>query len=130
MRFVVIGGDAAGMSAASKAKRNDKAAEVVVLEKTQDVSYSACGMPYNLADPARNMDELIVRTADEFRANHGIDLRLGHTALRIDTADKVVHGTKGGQEPFEIHYDKLLIATGAGARNPDIPGISWREWSA
>jgi len=49
MRFVVIGGDAAGMSAASRAKRNAPELEVVVLEQTGDVSYSACGMPYNIA---------------------------------------------------------------------------------
>ena len=50
MRFVVIGGDAAGMSAASRAKRNAPSIDVVVLEQTQDVSYSACGMPYAIAD--------------------------------------------------------------------------------
>ncbi|HSM90951.1 MAG TPA: FAD-dependent oxidoreductase, partial [Desulfobacterales bacterium] len=67
MRFVVIGGDAAGMSAASRAKRNAPDMDVVVLEQTQDVSYSACGMPYTLADPGRQIDELVVRRAEVFR---------------------------------------------------------------
>ncbi|HMK34895.1 MAG TPA: pyridine nucleotide-disulfide oxidoreductase, partial [Desulfomonilaceae bacterium] len=66
MRFVVIGGDAAGMSAASKAKRNDPATEVVVLEQTEDVSYSACGIPYNIADADRDMEDLVVRRAEVF----------------------------------------------------------------
>ena len=61
MRFVIIGGDAAGMSAASRAKRLAREMEVLVLEKTNDVSYSACGMPYNLADPGRLMDDLVVQ---------------------------------------------------------------------
>jgi CoA-dependent NAD(P)H sulfur oxidoreductase len=64
MRFVVIGGDAAGMSAASRAKRNTPDLDVVVLEQTRDVSYSGCGMPYTLADPGRQLDELVVRRAE------------------------------------------------------------------
>ncbi len=123
MKFVVIGGDAAGMSAASKAKRNDKATEVIVLEKTQDVSYSACGLPYNIADTRRGMEELVVRTAEQFRANQGIDLRLGHTAEKIDTANKALYGITANQAAFEVHYDKLLIATGADARKLDVPGM-------
>ncbi len=63
MEFLIIGGDAAGMSAASKAKRNDPKINVTVLEKSKDVSYSACGMPYNIADPDREIDDLIVRKA-------------------------------------------------------------------
>ena len=82
MKFVVIGGDAAGMSAASKAKRNDPAIDVVVLEQTSDVSYSACGMPYNIAEPERDMNDLVVRQAHVFRDKQGIDLRLGH---RVET---------------------------------------------
>mgnify|MGYP000411592420 CR=1 FL=1 len=57
MKFIIIGGDAAGMSAASRAKRNDPDLEVIVLEQTNDVSYSACGMPYNIADPSRDMND-------------------------------------------------------------------------
>ena len=84
MRFVVIGGDAAGMSAASKAKRNKPDLEVIVLEATEDVSYSACGMPYNIADPNRAIDDLIVRRSDVFRSKQGIDLRTGHKVMKID----------------------------------------------
>ena len=74
MDFVVIGGDAAGMSAASRAKRNNPEMKVTVLEKTLDVSYSACGMPYNISDPRRDMDDLVVRRADVFREKQGINL--------------------------------------------------------
>jgi len=67
MKFLIIGGDAAGMSAASRAKRNFKDMEVIVLEKTHDVSYSACGMPYNIADKEREIEDLVVRQARVFR---------------------------------------------------------------
>jgi CoA-dependent NAD(P)H sulfur oxidoreductase len=123
MRFVIIGGDAAGMSAASKAKRNKPDTEVVVLEQTADVSYSACGMPYNIADPNRDMNDLVVRTAPVFREKQGIDLRLGHRVERIDRASKTVEGRSEDGKSFTVPYDKLLIATGARPRFLPIPGM-------
>ena len=122
MRFVIIGGDAAGMSAASRARRNQKDLEIIVLEATGDVSYSACGMPYNLADPERDMNDLVVREASVFREKQGLDLRLGHRADSIDRQAKKVRGTTSDGSPFEVDYDKLLIATGANPIVPDIPG--------
>ena len=87
MRFVIIGGDAAGMSAASRARRNDPELEVTVLEQGTDVSYSACNIPYNIADPARELDDLVVRSAAAFRDKQGIDLRTGHRVERIDLVE-------------------------------------------
>ncbi len=122
MRFVIIGGDAAGMSAASRCKRSSPATEVVVLEKTSDVSYSACGMPYNIADPTRSMDELIVRKAEVFIEKQNIDLRLGHEVTAIRRESKMVAGVTASGENFELNYDALLIATGARPIILDVPG--------
>jgi NADPH-dependent 2,4-dienoyl-CoA reductase/sulfur reductase-like enzyme len=123
MDFVVIGGDAAGMSAASRAKRHNPDLNVIVLEKSRDVSYSACGMPYNIADPGRSIEDLIVRPAEVFRQKQGIDLRLEHVVEGIKRDEKKVFGTILGAERFEISFDKLLIATGASALKPDLPGF-------
>jgi len=123
MKFIVIGGDAAGMSAASRAKRHQPDLDVIVLEKTGDVSYSACGMPYAIGDPERKIDGLIVRPADIFRKKQGIDLRTGHTVTAIDPENKTVTGQTAARDPFSLEYDKLLIATGASATVPDLPGI-------
>lgn len=122
MRFVIIGGDAAGMSAASRVKRRSPDTEVTVLEMTNDVSYSACGMPYNIADPDRSPDDLVVRSAAVFREKQQIDLRLGHTAEAIDRAEKSVTGRTPDGTEFSVQYDKLLIATGARAIRLPIPG--------
>lgn len=122
MKFVIIGGDAAGMSAASRARRNKADLDILVLEKTQDVSYSACGMPYNLADPARDINDLVVRQASVFREKQNIDLRLGHNVEAIDPDKKTVSGRMADGKPFETGYDRLLIATGASPVIPDIPG--------
>lgn len=118
MRFVIIGGDAAGMSAASRAKRNQPDLTVTVLEQSRDVSYSACGMPYNIADPNREMDDLVVRRADVFKEKQGIDLRTGHQVVGIDQENRTLTG-----EDFKVPYDKLLIATGASAVKPRLPGF-------
>jgi CoA-dependent NAD(P)H sulfur oxidoreductase len=123
MKFVIIGGDAAGMSAASRARRRYKDLEIIVLEKSTDVSYSACGMPYNLADPSRSMDDLMVRSPAQFIEN-GIDLRLNHLVEKIDRKNKKVSGRIGTHDAFSVEYDKLLIATGAKARQLTIPGIN------
>jgi NADPH-dependent 2,4-dienoyl-CoA reductase/sulfur reductase-like enzyme len=123
MKFVIIGGDAAGMSAASRAKRNRPDLEVIVLEQTDDVSYSACGMPYNIADPERDINDLVVRQTQVFRENQDIDLRTGHRVTSIDRSNKKVKGENPKGDPFEVPYDTLLIATGASPILPDIPGV-------
>jgi NADPH-dependent 2,4-dienoyl-CoA reductase/sulfur reductase-like enzyme len=123
MRLVIIGGDAAGMSAASRFKRRAPDSEVIVLEQTQDVSFSACGMPYNIAAPERSVDDLVVRSAKVFQDKLHIDLRLGHRVTRIDRQGKRVFGVSA-QGEFELLYDKLLIATGASSALPQIQGIN------
>jgi len=123
MNFVVIGGDAAGMSAASRAKRTQPDMNVTVLEKTQDVSYSACGMPYNIADPKRDIEELVVRRAEVFREKQDIDLLTGHLVETILPAEQKVVGTTADGQGFSFQYDKLLIASGASPVKPDVPGI-------
>jgi CoA-dependent NAD(P)H sulfur oxidoreductase len=123
MKFVVIGGDAAGMSAASKARRLAADLDITVLEQSEDVSYSACGMPYNIADPARDIEDLVVRRADVFREKQGLNLLTGHRARAIDPSAKTVSGETSQGEAFQIGYDKLLIATGGSPIRPDIEGI-------
>ncbi len=123
MKFVIIGGDAAGMSAASRAKRNRPDLEVTVLEQTGDVSYSACGMPYNIADPDRDIDDLVVRQARVFIEKQDIDLRTGHCVTSVDRTTKTVKGRNLKGEAFEVPYEALLFATGASALLPDFPGV-------
>ncbi len=124
MKFVVIGGDAAGMSAASRAKRNQPDLDITVLEKTEDVSYSACGMPYNIADPGSRLDDLVVRHAQAFREKQGIDLRTGHCANKIEPSLKIISGKTIKGDKFQLPYDKLLIATGALPIIPQLPGFT------
>jgi len=123
MKFVIIGGDAAGMSAASRAKRKNPDIEIIVLEQTYDVSYSACGMPYNIADPERDMEKLVVRKAEVFIEKNKINLLTGHRVTAIDRVSKKISGITIDGKPFSFDYDTLFIATGASPVIPDLPGF-------
>src|SRR5690242_10962190 len=83
-RLLVIGGDAAGMSAASQARRLRPDLDIVALEKGRWTSYSACGIPYVVGGSVDHLDDLIVRSPEAFRNEYRIDARVGHEAKAID----------------------------------------------
>ncbi|WP_436930911.1 FAD-dependent oxidoreductase [Halosimplex halobium] len=120
--FVVIGGDAAGMSAASKARREDPELDVVVFEKGEWVSYAACGMPYYVKGEVEDLDDLVAVTPEEFRGERDIDLRTGHEVVGIDPEAETVT-VEGDGETFDQPYDHLLVATGASAIEPPFDGL-------
>lgn len=120
--FVVIGGDAAGMSAASKAKREDSDLEVIVFERGEWVSYGACGLPYYVKGEIQSLEDLVSVTPEEFREKRGIDLRTNHDVIDIDPANRTVTARNEGSDVVE-EYDHLLIATGAEAITPTLDGL-------
>lgn len=120
-RLVVIGGVAAGMSAASRARRQNPQMEVIVLEKGAHVSYGACGLPYFLSGQIADWRDLLVYTPEYFREKRDIDVRLHHEATEIVPGRKLVRALRAGSEPVEFAYDKVVIATG-GAPATQIPG--------
>ena len=120
-RLVVIGGVAAGMSAASQVKRRRPDVQVTALEQGEYVSYGACGMPYNIEDPDRDMEDLVVISPRQFREKRGIDVRTGHRAESIDRQRKVVVA-RFADGLREFPYDRLMIATGAGPVRSGVPG--------
>jgi NADPH-dependent 2,4-dienoyl-CoA reductase/sulfur reductase-like enzyme len=123
-RIVVIGGVAAGMSAASQAKRRSPEAEVIVLERGPYVSYGACGMPYNLGDPSRRIEDLVVLTPERARAERGIDVRTRHEVERVFTeARRVIVRDLAAETTYTLSYDSLVIATGASATRPPLEGL-------
>lgn len=123
-RLVVIGGDAAGMTAATNARRGQKDLDIVVLEKGRYTSYSACGIPYLVGGAVAELDDLVVRTPQEFRDKHRIDARIRHEVTAIDLDRRRVEVRALDQErTLQIDFDLLHIATGARPIRPDLPGI-------
>lgn len=122
--FVIIGGDAAGMSAASKIKREQAGATVIVFERSRHISYSACGMPYWIGGVVESDHELMVLTPEVARKRRGIDVRIMHEVIAIDPEQHLVHVVNHEKgETFAQAYSKLCIATGARAIYPPIAGI-------
>jgi NADPH-dependent 2,4-dienoyl-CoA reductase/sulfur reductase-like enzyme len=126
-RLVVIGGDAAGMSAASQAKRRaGDDIEVVALERGHHVSYSACGIPYWVAGDVETSDVLVARTPEEHR-NRGIDLRMRHEVTAIDVDRRRISVTDlEHASSYALDFDELVVATGALPVRPDLPGVEAR----
>ena len=123
-RLVIIGGDAAGMSAASKVRREDAQREIVVFERSPHTSYSACGLPYYIAGLVEKAESLIARSPEKFREKYRIDARIRHEVLAIDPAASRVRvcNLETLQEWWEP-YDQLLVATGAVPYCPALPGL-------
>jgi NADPH-dependent 2,4-dienoyl-CoA reductase/sulfur reductase-like enzyme len=126
-RLAVIGGDAAGMSAAATARRRDRDREIVAFERGGLTSYSACGIPYYVAGLVDDADDLIARSPAEHRAN-GIDVRIRHevTAIDLDARTLTVRDANARSEATEP-FDELVIATGATATRPPVPGVEATE---
>ncbi|MFD3537689.1 FAD-dependent oxidoreductase [Streptomyces sp. NPDC058664] len=124
-RLVVIGGDAAGMSAASQARRlkGPGELEIVAFERGHFSSYSACGIPYWVGGDVAGRDELIARSPEEHR-ERAIDLRMRTEVTEVDVAGQRVRARdlEAGTEAW-TGFDKLVIATGARPRRPALPGI-------
>ncbi|HMJ77276.1 MAG TPA: FAD-dependent oxidoreductase [Iamia sp.] len=127
-RLVVIGGDAAGMAAASQARRLNPNLDIVALERGTRTSYSACGIPYLVAGDVDGPDDLVARTPDEFRRVHRIDVRMRHEATAIDLDARTV-GVRSIEHDrtFRLGFDQLMIGTGARPIRPDLPGIDGGE---
>ncbi|MFF5006646.1 FAD-dependent oxidoreductase [Streptomyces phaeochromogenes] len=124
-RLVVVGGDAAGMSAASQARRlkGPDELEIVAFERGHFSSYSACGIPYWVGGDVEDRDQLIARSPEEHRAR-GIDLRMRTEVTELDVAGGRVRSRdlESGAEAW-TSYDKLVLATGAHPMRPSLPGI-------
>nr|WP_225860413.1 FAD-dependent oxidoreductase [Streptomyces triticiradicis] len=124
-RLVVIGGDAAGMSAASQARRlrGPDELEIVAFERGHFTSYSACGIPYWVGGDVPDRDRLIARTPEEHR-KRSIDLRMRTEVTEIDVAGARVRSRdlETGAEAW-TSYDRLVVATGARPVRPELPGV-------
>jgi len=127
MKIVIIGGVAAGMSAAAKARRENSKAEIVVYEKGEYLSYAACGLPYYVADIAKDSDELIIRTKEQFEKS-GIKVFTNHEMITLHShAKTIILKDLLNNKVIEDTYDKLLIATGANAIIPPFEGVKLKN---
>jgi len=124
MKLVVIGGVAAGMSTAARARRLDESAEIVVLERSHHVSFANCGLPYHIGGVIKERERLMLQTPDSLRESLALDVRTSHEVIEIDPVRKLVKVKNLiSDEIYEESYDKLAYCPGAEARRPPISGL-------
>ncbi|MBQ9955588.1 MAG: FAD-dependent oxidoreductase [Eggerthellaceae bacterium] len=123
MKVVIVGGVAAGATAAARIRRLDEQAEIIVFERSGYVSYANCGLPYYVGDVITDPEALTLQTPESFRRRFRIDVRVNHEVLDIypDRKAVLVRNLQTGDE-FEESYDKLVLAPGAKPTQPRLPG--------
>ena len=119
MRTVIIGGGACGASAAARIRRLDESAEIIVLEKTGEISIANCGLPYYTSGVINDREKMLVSSPEKFREWFNINVKLNTEVININPDEKFVETADGEK----INYNKLVLAQGAKPFVPPIEGI-------
>jgi NADPH-dependent 2,4-dienoyl-CoA reductase/sulfur reductase-like enzyme/peroxiredoxin family protein/rhodanese-related sulfurtransferase/TusA-related sulfurtransferase len=122
-KYLIVGGVAAGMSAAARLRRLDETAKIIVFERGDYVSYANCGLPYYIGDEIKDRERLVVQTPEALRELMAIEVRTGNEVLAINPEAKSIkaRNKETGRE-YEETYDKLLLTPGGSPVKPPIPG--------
>ncbi len=125
MKVVIVGGVAGGATAATRIRRLDENAQIIVIERTGYISYANCGLPYYIGGVIKDKDDLTLQTPESFLERFQIDVRVEQEVTGIDVSKKTVTIKRldNGQE-YEESYDKLILSPGARPVRPDLPGIN------
>lgn len=124
MRIVIVGGVAGGMSTAARARRLSESSEIVVIERTQHVSFANCGLPYHIGDIIEDRDALLLQTPESLAGSMNLDVRTGHEVISIDEDKQsvTVKNLSDGND-YQLTFDKLVLCPGASPVMPPLPGI-------
>ena len=124
MKIIVVGGVAAGASAAARARRLDETAEIIILEQGRHVSFANCGLPYHIGGDIRDREHLLLQTPESLKASLNLDVRTAHRVQSIDrAAKKIVVRDRDADQVYEETYDKLVLCPGASPIRPPLPGM-------
>ena len=125
MKLIVVGGVAGGAIAATRARRLDERAEIILLERGEYVSFANCGLPYHISGEIKSRDDLLVATPEKLNRRYNIDVRVMSEAIAVDPAAKTVTvRDMRTQATYVETYDRLILAPGARPIRPPLPGIN------
>ena len=124
MKYVILGGVAAGTKAAAKLTRLDRQAQVIIFTKSQDISYAGCGLPYYIGGDIPTREGLIVNSPAKYAGLTGAQVQTGCEAVGVDSGKKQVSVRRADGSIFTETYDKLIIATGAVPFVPPVEGVA------
>ena len=119
MKVIIIGGGAAGASCAARLRRLDESAQILILEKTNEISIANCGLPYYVSGVISDRDNILVSNPEKFKTWFNIDVRLNSEVVKIDRKNKAVQLNNGES----LSYDKLVLAQGASPIIPQFEGM-------
>jgi len=120
MRTIIVGGGATGCSTAARLKRLDDNAEIIILERTNEISIANCGLPYYCSDVINDRDTMIVSSPKKMTEMFGIKIRLNTEVVKINRENKTVELNDGEI----LSYDKLVLALGASPFVPNMEGVA------
>ncbi len=122
-KYLIVGGVAAGMSAATRLRRLDETVEIIVFERGEYVSYANCGLPYYIGDTIPERQSLLIQTPEGFRSWFNIQVRIRNEVLSVHPVEKSIRvkDLRSGRV-YEETYDKLLLTPGSSPVKPAIPG--------
>ncbi len=123
--YVIVGGVAGGMSAATRLRRLDETARIIVVERGDHVSFANCGLPYHVGGVITDRDSLILQTPESLGARFALDVRVRTEAVAIDAARRTVtlRSLDSGDE-HAVTYDALVLSPGASPVRIPIPGVA------
>jgi NADPH-dependent 2,4-dienoyl-CoA reductase/sulfur reductase-like enzyme len=128
-RILIVGGVAGGANAATRLRRLDETAEVVVFERGPHVSFANCGLPYHIGGEIKERAKLLQHTPETLRARFAIDVRIGNRVDRIDRASKEVEVTDlSNQRTYRESYDFLILSPGAAPLRPPVAGLEFSRY--
>ncbi|NLV61835.1 MAG: CoA-disulfide reductase [Clostridiaceae bacterium] len=123
-RVLIVGGVAGGASAATRLRRLDEHAEIIMFERGDYISFANCGLPYYIGGTIKKRDDLLVQTVEAMKSRFNIDVRIRSEVINVDTDNKKVTVKSSSKGIYEQEYDCLILSPGAKAIRPDIPGIN------
>ena len=125
MKIIIIGGVAGGASTATRLRRMDEKAEIIILERGADISFANCGLPYHIGEVIQDREKLIVVTPESLKEMLNIDSRIQHDVVKINRPAKTVtvRELETGRE-YDESYNKLVLSPGAGPVVPPLPGVN------
>ncbi|NLN48986.1 MAG: FAD-dependent oxidoreductase [Clostridiales bacterium] len=122
-KVLIIGGVAGGATAATRLRRLDEEAEIIMFERGEYVSYANCGLPYYIGGHIKERDKLLINTADDIANKYNIDIRVLSDVTTINSESKTITVKKSDGEVYEESYDYIILSPGAKPIKPGIPGI-------
>lgn len=123
-RIVIVGGVAGGMSAATRLRRLDEQAQIIVIERTAHVSFANCGLPYYIGGVIEDRDNLLLQTPERLGIRFGLDVRVHHEVISVDAENQAVEVRDLDQgSTYTLPYDALILSPGANPAHPPVPGI-------